>query len=72
MIITADHGNDPTTAGTDHSRERVPILVNGRPVRSHFDLGTRDSFADLAATVADLLNVPWSGAGVSFAGALHN
>jgi phosphopentomutase len=67
LIITADHGNDPTTPGTDHSRERVPILVTGQPVRPGINLGTGESFADVAATVADLLGVKWQGPGSSFA-----
>lgn len=67
LIITADHGNDPTDASTDHSRERVPILVYGKSIKSNYNLGTRPSFADVAATIADLLDVPWVGPGNSFA-----
>jgi phosphopentomutase len=67
LMLTADHGNDPTTPSTDHSRERVPILVTGPQVRRGTDLGTRDSFADVAASIADLLGVAWGGAGKSFA-----
>lgn len=70
LMITADHGNDPTTASTDHSRERVPILVDGPRVHRGVALGTRNSFADVAATIADLLEVVWEGAGESFAPAL--
>jgi len=70
MMITADHGNDPTTPSTDHSRERVPILVTGSRVHRGVNLGTRDSFADVAATIADLLSVAWDGAGQGFAGAV--
>lgn len=66
-IITADHGNDPTVASTDHTRERVPILIFGQAIKPNFNLGTRSSFADLSATIADLLAVPWTGAGDSFA-----
>ncbi len=66
-IITADHGNDPTTSSTDHSRERVPVLVFGQQVKPNVTLGTRSSFADLSATIADLLHIPWRGAGDSFA-----
>jgi phosphopentomutase len=72
LIITADHGNDPTTPSTDHSRERVPILIYGKPIKENIDLGTRSSFADLAATIGDLLNVHWYGAGNSFANAILN
>ncbi len=67
LIITADHGNDPTYPGTDHSRERVPVLVRGPGVPAGASLGTRTSFADVAATVGDLLAVQWNGPGASFA-----
>lgn len=67
-IITADHGNDPTTPSTDHSRERVPLLVFGAHVKPNVNLGTRAAFADVAATIADLLDLSWSGPGTSFAG----
>ncbi len=53
LVITADHGCDPTTPSTDHSREYVPILMSGPRIRNDVDLGTRASFADLAATLAD-------------------
>lgn len=66
LIITADHGNDPTTPSTDHSRERVPVLIAGEQVAAGVDIGTRASFADLAATVAELLGVEWHGQGKSF------
>jgi len=52
LIITADHGNDPTTPSTDHSREHVPILVAGSRVRAGVNLGTRSTFADLGQTLA--------------------
>jgi phosphopentomutase len=67
LMVTADHGTDPTMASTDHSRERVPFLAYGPSVRPNHHLGTRASFADVAATIADLLDVPWWGAGQSFA-----
>ncbi|HYP23773.1 MAG TPA: phosphopentomutase [Actinomycetota bacterium] len=67
LIVTADHGNDPTTASTDHSRERVPLLAVGEPVRAGASLGERGSFADCGATVADLLGVPAPPAGESVA-----
>lgn len=56
VIITADHGNDPTFRGTDHTRERVPLFVLHRGESK--DLGTRETFADVAATLADYFNVP--------------
>jgi len=75
MIITADHGNDPTTASTDHSRELVPVLVAG-PRVAPVGLGNRGSFADVGATIADYFSVvldagtsflpevaPWAGTG---------
>ncbi|GAC1431808.1 MAG: phosphopentomutase [Chloroflexota bacterium] len=67
LVITGDHGCDPTTPGTEHSRERVPLLGYGRPVRSGVDIGTRRTFADLGATIADLLEVPRPPHGDSFA-----
>ncbi len=67
LIITADHGNDPTTPGTDHTRERVPVLVVGSRIKASKNLGTRSSFADIAATIADLIGIQWLGYGVSFA-----
>ncbi len=69
MLLTGDHGCDPTTPSTDHSRERTPLLAAGLAGGPH-DVGTRDTFADLGATVAELLGVPWDLAGVSFASEL--
>jgi phosphopentomutase len=57
LIITADHGNDPTTPSTDHSREHVPLLVYGPSVRAGVNLGVRSTFADLGQTIADLFGV---------------
>ncbi|MDQ3208378.1 MAG: phosphopentomutase [Gemmatimonadota bacterium] len=65
VIFTADHGNDPTTPSTDHSREIVPLLVFGPKVRPA-DLGRRRTFADIGQTVADFLGVPALDAGTSF------
>jgi phosphopentomutase len=65
IIFTADHGNDPTTPSTDHSREVVPLLVVGPRVRP-VNLGRRGSFADIGQTVADFLGVPPLPAGTSF------
>lgn len=70
LFITADHGNDPTTPSTDHSRERVPLLVSGTKIKPNTDLGTRNSFADLAASIAILLDVPGTGEGEEFASAM--
>lgn len=66
LIITADHGCDPTTASTDHSREYVPLLVYGRKVKEGVDLGTRQSFADISAAVLDMLGLGALGSGISF------
>ena len=67
VMITADHGCDPCyTATTDHTREYVPLVVLGPGVKS-VNLGTRNTFADIAATVTELLGVPYKTPGVSFA-----
>jgi phosphopentomutase len=70
LFITADHGNDPTTASTDHARECVPLLGFGRAVHPG-PLGRRAGFGDLGATVADWLGVPFPGRGRSFLGPLE-
>ena len=62
LIVTADHGNDPTWTGTDHTRERVPVLVHGIGARALGQL----AFTDVAASIADFLNVPYDGKGKSF------
>jgi phosphopentomutase len=66
LVVTADHGNDPTTPSTDHSREHVPILLFGEAVRAGVDLGTRATFADLGQTLADRFGVDPLGHGTSF------
>jgi phosphopentomutase len=68
LFITGDHGCDPTTPPTDHSRERTPLLAAGL-VGGPYDIGTRDTFADLGVTVAELLGVDVAG-GSSFAAAI--
>ena len=65
-LITADHGNDPTTPGTDHTREYVPLLAAGPRLRAGVDLGTRETFADVAATLADAFDVTRPATGRSF------
>jgi phosphopentomutase len=67
LFLTADHGNDPTTPSTDHSREYVPLLAYGNAVKPGVDLGTRETFADLGATVAELLGIESLPFGISFA-----
>ncbi len=66
LIITADHGCDPGTPSTDHSREYVPMIAYGAHVRQGVDLGTRPTFADIAATVTEYLCVEAEVAGTSF------
>ena len=66
LVITADHGNDPTTPGTDHSREYVPLLVSGRRMGSDVNLGTRATFADLGQTLAGVFGVGPLDHGTSF------
>ena len=66
LIINSDHGNDPTYKGTDHTREYIPILIYGKNVVNGYNLGTRNSFADIGATVADILNVDSPKNGKSF------
>ena len=70
LFFTADHGNDPTTPSTDHSREYVPLLALGAQVRPGANLGTRATFADLGATIADLLGVGPIPVGTSFSAEL--
>jgi len=70
MFFTADHGNDPTTSSTDHSREYVPMLAVGDQVRQGANLGTRETFADLGATIADLFDIGAIPIGTSFAAEL--
>ena len=65
LILTSDHGNDPTWEGSDHTRE-YGMLLAYTPEREGKSLGTRDSFADIGATAADALGVNWEGAGLSF------
>ncbi|KOX43712.1 phosphopentomutase [Streptomyces purpurogeneiscleroticus] len=64
-VITADHGNDPTWTGTDHTREQVPVLAFGPGVAAR-SIGRRETFADIGATVAAHLGLAWDGAGTSF------
>ena len=66
LVLTADHGNDPTTPSTDHSREYVPLLVVGASIRAGVNLGVRGTFADLGATITNVLGVKPPPAGTSF------
>lgn len=71
LLLTADHGNDPTTTSTDHSREEVPLLAYLAGQESGRDLGLRTTFADLGATVCEHLGVPAGPVGSSFRGGLE-
>jgi phosphopentomutase len=66
LIITADHGNDPTTPSTDHAREYVPVFLVGARVRPGADIGVRETFADLGQTVAEIFGVGPLANGTSF------
>jgi phosphopentomutase len=66
LIVTADHGNDPTTPSTDHSREHVPVLIYGAAVQAGTDIGVRTTFADLAQTLGELFGVGPFDHGTSF------
>ncbi len=66
LMVTADHGCDPGYKGTDHTREDIPCLVWGPSLRKGVDLGTRDTFADMAATIAEYFGIEYRGDGTSF------
>jgi len=66
LVVTADHGNDPTTPSTDHAREYVPVFLAGRSVRSGVDIGTRQTFADLGQTIAEMFGIGPLSHGKSF------
>ena len=60
-MITADHGCDPSTPSTDHSREYTPLLVTGKKIKGGINLGTRSTFSDISATVLDYFGVDKAG-----------
>ena len=66
LMITADHGCDPKAKGTDHTRENVPLIIFGEQIRSGVNLGTRKTFADIAATLAEIFSVDFTTRGESF------
>jgi phosphopentomutase len=72
LFITADHGCDPTTPSTDHSREYVPLLATGAPLKQDVDVGTRSCYADLAATVSEALGIDDRLDGTSFLDAIRH
>lgn len=72
LFITADHGCDPTTLSTDHSREYVPLIVYGKNIKSGVNLGIRKSFADVGKTISEILNIEADIKGESFAKLILN
>lgn len=66
LIITADHGNDPTTPSTDHSREYIPMLIYGKQIKENINIGTRKTYADISATILDILGLDKLKNGESF------
>jgi len=66
LIITADHGNDPSTPSTDHSREYIPILIYGKQIKENINIGTRETYADIGQTILDILDMPLLKTGKSF------
>ena len=66
LIIAADHGCDPTTDSTDHSREYIPILVYGKKLKNGVELGTRKGFTDIGKTILDFFNIDNEIVGESF------
>ena len=72
LIITADHGNDPTYTGTDHTREYVPCLIYGKEIKAGVNLHTRKGFADMSATIAEALGSTYRGDGESFWDIIRN
>jgi phosphopentomutase len=65
ICLTADHGNDPTWTGTDHTREQVPVLFHGQNLAAAQNLGIRPTFADIGQTLASYLAVPAVGDGTA-------
>ena len=68
LMLTADHGCDPCHTGTDHTREHIPLLVWGRDIAPGVNLGTRETYADIAATVLDFFGVESTVRGSSMLG----
>ncbi len=66
LIITSDHGNDPSTSSTDHSREYIPILIYGGQLKKNINLGTRKTYADVSATILDCFGLEKLPFGTSF------
>lgn len=66
LILTADHGNDPSTPSTDHDREYIPILMYGQNLKKGVNIGIRKTYADISATILDIFNYPKLNVGESF------
>ena len=66
LILCADHGNDPIHTGWDHTREHVPVVIYGKGIKQGIDLGVRESFADIGATIAEILGAEKTEIGESF------
>lgn len=66
LVITADHGNDPSTPSTDHSREYIPILLYGKHIKENTNIGIRATYADIGETILDVLDMPLLKVGSSF------
>lgn len=66
LILTADHGNDPSTPSTDHSREYIPIVAYGKNLKQNVDLGVRETYADISATILDIFGMEKLENGISF------
>lgn len=71
LILCADHGNDPGHSGWDHTREHVPVIIYGKTIKQGVNLGTRESFADIGATIAEILEVEPTIIGESFLGKIQ-
>lgn len=66
LILCADHGNDPVHTGWDHTREHIPVVIYGKEIKEGIDLGVRESFADIGATIAEILEAEKTEIGESF------
>lgn len=66
LILTADHGCDPSTPSTDHSREYIPVIVYGKKLKENVNLGIRNTYADISATILDMFGLPELKYGTSF------
>jgi len=72
LIITADHGNDPTTKSTDHNREYVPLIIYGKNIQQDVNIGMRKTFSDIAATLSELYDLDYRCQGESFLNKIYD